>query len=282
MAQQLLQNTPFIIAEIGINHNGDVGVAKQLIDMAKTTGCDAVKFQKRTVDTVYSLDYLNAPKESPWGNTQHALKDGLEFGQAEYEIIDQYCKQKNIAWFISAWDVASQLFVRQYDVKYNKIASPMLTHEKLLKTVAKEKKLTFIATGMSTFDEIDKAVAIFRQYDCPFVLMHAVSLYPCKDEDCNLSLIKVLAEKYQCPVGYSGHEVGVLPSVTAVALGAVAVERHVTLNRAMYGSDQAASLEEKGLELVVRDSKRLKGVIGDGQKRISEAELERRGRYKMS
>jgi len=282
MAKQLLRSIPFIIAEIGINHNGDVEVAKQLIDMAKATGCDAVKFQKRTVDHVYSSEYLNAPKESSWGDTQRSLKDGLEFGQAEYEIIDQYCRKKHIDWFISAWDVASQIFIRQFDVKYNKIASPMLTHEKLLRVVAEEKKPTFIATGMSSFDEIDNAVSIFREQNCPFILMHCVSLYPCKDEDCNLSLIKVLAEKYQCPVGYSGHEVGVLPSVTAVALGAIAVERHVTLNRAMYGSDQAASLEEKGLELVVRDSKRLKSVIGDGQKRISEAELERRGRYRMN
>lgn len=262
----------FFIAEIGINHNGDINIAKQLIDVAKNCGCDAVKFQKRTIDIVYTPEFLSSPRKSPWGTTQREQKAGLEFGKKEYDEIDRYCEQKGIEWFASAWDLESQKFLQQYDLKYNKLASAMLIHRPLLEAIASEKKHTFISTGMSTFEEIGQALEIFQKSDCPYTLMHCVSTYPCPDQDCNLQMIKVLSQKYNCPVGYSGHEVGVLPSVLAVALGATVVERHITLDRAMYGSDQAASLEHRGLELLIRDARLVDTVLGDGRKRILPAE----------
>ncbi len=264
----------FIIAEIGINHNGDLGIAKKLIDMAKDSGCDAVKFQKRTLDIVYTQEVLAAHRESPWGTTQREQKEGLEFGKAEYDEIDAYCREKEIVWFASAWDIESQKFLRQYDSAYNKVASAMLTHTRLLEEIASEGKHTFISTGMSTFDEIDQAVEIFHKANCPFTIMHAVSTYPCRDEDCNLKMISVLKERYGCRIGYSGHEVGVLPSVLSVAMGAEVIERHITLDRAMYGSDQSASLGKRGLELVVTESREVKAILGDGQKRVIDAEEE--------
>jgi len=263
---------PFVIAEIGINHNGDVDIAKKLIDMAKSAGCNAVKFQKRTIDIVYKKEYLDSPRQSPWGTTQREQKEGLEFSNKGYDDIDRYCKTIGIPWFASAWDEESQKFLRQYDCPYNKIASPMLTHIPLLKQVAEEKKPTFISTGMSDFGQIDRAVNIFREAGCPFTLLHAVSTYPCTDEDCNLNMIPVLKERYKCPVGYSGHEVGVLPSVVAAVFGAVVLERHITLDRAMYGSDQAASLEKRGFELMVRDARLVSVVLGSGEKKVIASE----------
>ncbi|MBI1870529.1 MAG: N-acetylneuraminate synthase family protein [Chlamydiae bacterium] len=263
----------FIIGEIGINHNGDLGITKQLIDMAKEAGCDAVKFQKRTIDIVYSKEVLDSPRESPWGKTQRAQKEGLEFGKREYDEIDAYCKKFGIEWFASAWDVESQHFMRQYNLKYNKIASPMMTHLDLLEAVAQEKKLTFISTGMSTYEDIDRAVEIFRNYDCPFVLMHCISAYPVPEEALNLKCIVELRKKYQCPVGYSGHEVTMVPGVLAAMMGAVAIERHITLDRAMYGSDQAASLEKRGLEMMVGYVRTIPTVMGDGIKRVLSSEL---------
>ena len=204
---------PFITAEIGINHNGDINIAKQLIDMAKNCGCDAVKFQKRTIDVVYSKEFLDSPRESPWGTTQRAQKEALEFGKKEYDIIDNYCRQQAIDWFASAWDVESQLFLRQYNLKYNKVASPMLINIPLLELIAEEGKHTFISTGMSIYDDIDKAVDIFRRHKCPFTLLHCQSTYPARDEDLNLLCIKTLRERYGCDVGYSGHEVSPMPSI---------------------------------------------------------------------
>ena len=263
----------FIIAEIGINHNGDIAIAKRLIDMAKDTGCDAVKFQKRTIDVIYSQEFLNSPRESVWGTTQRAQKEGLEFGKAEYDEIDRYCREKGIIWFASPWDEPSFEFLRQYHLPYNKIASAMLTYEKLLRLMAQEGTHTFISTGMSDWAKIDRAVEIFRQHNCSFTLLHCVSTYPSDDEECNISALKSLKERYQCPVGYSGHERGVLPSVLAVALGATVIERHITLDRTMYGSDQAASLEHRGLELLVRDCRRVASILGDGDKHITVREL---------
>jgi len=205
----------FIIAEIGINHNGSLDIAKKLIDMAVDTGCDAVKFQKRTIDIVYSKEVLDTPRESPWGTTTREQKMGLEFGVEEYKEIDKYCKEKNIEWFASAWDVESQKFLRQFKCKYNKIASALLTHIPLLEEVASEKLHTFISTGMATFADIDKAVEIFKKHNCPFTLMHTVSVYPCPEEDLNLNMIHTLKEKYKCPVGYSGHETSPVPSIAA-------------------------------------------------------------------
>ena len=262
----------FIIAEIGINHNGDMNIVKKLIDMAKDTGCDAVKFQKRTIGIVYDQKLLESYRESPWGTTQREQKEGLEFGKEEFDEIDRYCKEKDIFWFASAWDVESQKFLRQYDCQYNKVASAMVTHIPLLEAIAEEGRHTFISTGMSRYEEIDRAVEIFKEKDCPYTLLHCVSTYPCTDEDCNVSLIPVLKEKYDCPIGYSGHEVGILPSVIAVAMGAEVLERHITLDRAMYGSDQSASLEKRGLELLVRDCRAIASILGNGEKVISQKE----------
>jgi N-acetylneuraminate synthase len=262
----------FIIAEVGINHNGDINIAKKLIDLAKQAGCDAVKFQKRTIDVVYSAETLSTPRESPWGTTTRQQKEGLEFGKDQYDEIDRYCRNVGIEWFASAWDIPSQLFLTKYNPKYNKIASAMLLHWDFVTTVAKERKLTFVSTGMCDMSDIDKAVEIFRKHDCPFVLMHTVSVYPCKDSECNVMMVKTLKDRYKCKVGYSGHEVGILPSVLAVAYGAEAIERHITLDRAMYGSDQAASLEKRGIEILVRDCRDVKAILGEGKKTYSEGE----------
>ena len=264
----------FITAEIGINHNGNIEIAKQLIDVAKECDCNAVKFQKRTIETVYSKEVLDTPRESPWGTTTREQKLGLEFNKKEYDIIDSYCKQKQIDWYASAWDIDSQLFLRQYDLKYNKVASSMLTHAELLKSIAEERKHTFISTGMSTLEEIKKGVDIFRNANCPFELLHTNSSYPMKIEEANLRCIQTLREKFNCNVGYSGHEsIGYLICVIAVILGATSIERHITLDRTIYGSDQAASLEPKGLDRLIRDVRNVEKVLGDGKKRIWESEI---------
>ena len=263
----------FITAEIGINHNGDVEIAKKLIDMAKQCGCDAVKFQKRTVEKVYSKEVLDAPRESPWGTTTKEQKLGLEFNKTEYDVIDSYCKEKQIDWYASAWDKDSQLFLRQYNLKYNKIASAMLTNLELAEMVADEGKKTFISTGMSTMDQIKQIVEIFRKKSCPFELMHSNSSYPMKLEEANLKCITTLKKEFDCDIGYSGHEVSsYVVCLAAVMLGATSIERHVTLDRSMYGSDQSASLEKPGLERLVRDIHRTDLILGDGIKRIWDSE----------
>jgi len=263
----------FIIAEIGINHNGDVGIAKQLIDVAKIAGADAVKFQKRTIDLVYTKELLDSPRESPWGTTQREQKEGLELGLDEYRKIDAYCKEKEIEWFASAWDIESQKFLRPFNCKYNKIASAMIVYEDLLREVASERKHTFISTGMSEFEEIDRAVSIFKKAQCPFELMHCVSTYPMDDEDANLNRIKTLRERYQCDVGYSGHEVGLAVSYAAAALGATSLERHITINRAMYGSDQAASVETAGFIQLVAAVRKIEKAMGDGNITMNDKEI---------
>jgi len=237
----------FIIAEIGINHNGSLKIAKELIDKAVDAGCDAVKFQKRDINEVYTQDFLDSPRESPWGSTQRAQKLGLEFGDIEYGEISSYCKSKNIEWFASAWDLNSQKFLQKFDCKFNKIASAMIVYEDLLKLVASEGKHTFISTGMSTYDDIQRAIDIFTKANCSYELMHTVSTYPMRDEDANLRVINTLREKFKCNVGYSGHEVGLAVSYAAAAMGITSLERHITLDRAMYGSDQSASIEPNGL-----------------------------------
>jgi N-acetylneuraminate synthase len=261
-----------IIGEIGINHNGDVELAKQTIDMAKNAGCDAVKFQKRTIDVVYTKEQLDSPRESPWGHTTRAQKEGLEFGTEQYDTINAYCKDVGIEWFASAWDLDSQMFLRQYDLPYNKIASAMIRHQELLNAVAEERKLTFISTGMSRYEDIDHALEIFKRHDCPCVLMHCIAQYPAPEVELNLRCIVTLRRRYNCPVGYSGHEVTMIPSVLAAMMGAVAIERHITLDRAMYGSDQAASLEKRGIELIVNYVRSILPTVGDGVKRISPGE----------
>jgi N-acetylneuraminate synthase len=264
----------FVSAEIGINHNGDIKIAKQLIDAAVSSGCNAVKFQKRTIDKVYSQDVLNSPRESPWGKTQRDQKMGLEFGKDEYDIIDQYCKEKNIEWYASSWDIDSQIFLRNYNLNHNKIASAMLTNLELLKIIASEKKYTFISTGMSTLEQIQDAINIFKENDCPFELQHSNSSYPMKIEEANLKCIQTLKEKFTCKVGYSGHEsIGYLICVAAVVLGATSIERHITLDRAMYGSDQSASLEPLGFQRLVRDLREIETILGDGVKRVWPSEI---------
>ena len=262
----------FIIAEIGINHNGDMKICKQLIDLAVTAGCDAVKFQKRDIDSVYSKKLLDSYRDSPWGTTQREQKMGLEFNKEQYQEIDNYCKTKKIDWFASAWDLKSQLFLREFGCKYNKIASAMIVYEELLNMVAEEKKHTFISTGLSTLDDIEKAVNIFRNKKCSFVLMHCVSTYPMKDTDANLKTIETLREKFKCDVGYSGHETGLAVSYAAAALNITSLERHITLNRAMYGSDQAASLGPPGLKKLVPEVRKIQKALGDGVKRVLEEE----------
>ena len=264
---------PFVVAEIGINHNGDMDLVRQLIDLAADKKCDAVKFQKRTIDIVYSPETLAAPRESPWGRTQREQKEGLELGRAQYDEIDAYCRQKGLAWFASAWDIPSLHFLRPYNLAYNKIASAMLTHRELVDEVIAEKKLTFIATGMSDYEIVDMAAARFRAGGCPFILMHCVSEYPAPNEVLNLRQIVELRKRYGCPVGYSGHEMTMIPGVIAVMMGAVAIERHITLSHSLYGSDQAASLEPRGLETMMNYIAQIPVTLGDGQRRVTGAEL---------
>ena len=264
----------FIIGEVGINHSGNIDDALNLIDMAKECGCDAVKFQKRTIDIVYSKEEQEKYRESPWGTTNGAQKRGLEFDKKEYDIIDEYCKKVGIEWFASAWDIPALEFISQYDCGLNKIASAMVTNRDFCEAVVKQGKFTYISTGMCSIEDIDKIVTLFEGYNCPFSLMHAISIYPCDDSDCNLLTIKALEARYGRPVGYSGHERGILPSVLAVALGATAIERHITLDRSSYGSDQSASLEKHGLELLVRDCREVYSILGHGKKVIFPKEHE--------
>jgi N-acetylneuraminate synthase len=262
----------FIIAEIGINHNGDINIAKKLIDGAIFAGADAVKFQKRTIDLVYSKEVLDTPRESPWGTTTRAQKEGLEFGKKEYDEINRYCNEKGIVWFASAWDIESQKFLQQYGLKYNKVASAMLTHKKLIEMIAEEGKHTFVSTGMSTLKEIDAAVEIFKKINCSFELMHTNSTYPMKEEEANLLVISSLKDRYKCNVGYSGHEVGLSTSIGAAALGISSLERHITLDRAMYGSDQAASVEIMGFYRLVSSVRAVEKSMGSPEKIVTTTE----------
>lgn len=264
----------YLIAEIGINHNGSLDVAKQLIDAAAEAGFDAVKFQKRTIDKVYTKEMLDSPRESPWGTTQREQKMGLEFGREQYQEIDRHCKGRGIAWSASAWDVDSQHFIREFGVSFNKVASPMLGHRPLLREIASEGKKTFISTGMALLEEIDKVVNLFRKANCPFELMHCNSTYPMPEEDANLSCIPMLKARFGCDVGYSGHESSLLKvCTTAVALGATSLERHITLDRAMYGSDQAASISTHALRDFVETVRKVPLMLGSGEKIITPAEL---------
>jgi N-acetylneuraminate synthase len=264
----------FIIAEIGTNHMGDIKIAKKLIDVAKNAGCDAVKFQKKTVEKIYSKEFLDSSLESPWGTTQRDMRLYREFNLKQFIEIDRYCKKKKIFWFVSCWDIQSQMEMKRFKIKYNKVASAMLTHHKLLEIIAKEKKYTFISTGMSSLKDISYAVRIFRKYKCPFELMHCHSVYPMPIEEANLKMIPILKKKFKCNVGYSGHETSATNvSIPAVALGATTIERHITLDRAMYGNDQAASLEPEGIKRLVRDIRLIDKIMGNGIKRIWKSEI---------
>lgn len=273
---------PFLIAEIGINHNGDMAIAKEIMGSAADAGFDAVKFQKRTVDAVYTAEYLEGHRESPWGTTQRAQKEGLEFGEAEYKEIDAYCREKGLQWTASCWDMGSLDFLRGFDPSFHKIASPMLGHIPLLRETAKDGKKTFISTGMSKLEEIDEVVEIFTKANCPIELMHCNSTYPMKTEDANLLCIPMLRERYGVNVGYSGHESSLVTvCVAAVALGATSIERHVTIDRTMYGSDQAASIETKALRSLVAAVRAIPAALGSGEKVLGESELEARDKLRQ-
>ena len=263
----------FLVAEIGINHNGDLNIAKKLIDEAKQAGFDAVKFQKRDINIVYSQEYLNSYRESPFGKTQREQKEALEFNLSDYWEIDSYCKKLNIEWFVSCWDINSQLEMRVFSTKWNKVASAMATNKDFLKVVASENKHTFVSTGMTSIEEIEEVIEIFNAKNCPITLLHTVSTYPSEEEDLNLNCINTLKKRFNLPVGYSGHETGVSPSIMAVVLGAEVVERHITLDRAMYGSDQSASLEPVGMRNLCKTIRKVNTCLGDGVKRVIPKEL---------
>jgi N-acetylneuraminate synthase len=260
----------YIIAEIGINHNGDIDIAKRLIDLAKFSGCNAVKFQKRTIEVVCKPEELAAPRESPFGNTNGDLKYGLEFEFEEYQEIDRYCREKNITWFASCWDEGSVDFIDQFDVPCYKIASACLTDDGLLRHTKSKGKLIILSTGMSTLEQIDHAVEVLGKDN--LVILHATSTYPANYDELNLSVIPVLKQRYGLPIGYSGHETGIPSSVAVVALGACVVERHITLDRAMWGSDQAASLGPGGIIKMVSGIRIMEIAMGDGIKRVIERE----------
>jgi N-acetylneuraminate synthase len=265
------QHACFIIAEIGINHNGDIEVAKKLVDAAVDAGCDAVKFQKRTVEVVYTAEELAKPRENPFGATNGDLKRGLEFGKAQYQEIDRHCREKGIMWFASCWDEASVDFIEKFNPPCYKIASASLTDDGLLRYHRKFGRPLLLSTGMSTLAQVDHAVEVLGKED--LILLHTNSTYPSKLEELNLRVIHTLAERYHLPVGYSGHEVGLAPSVGAAAIGACVLERHITLDRAMWGSDQAASIEPQGFARLVRDIRGIEMSLGDGNKRVYDTEV---------
>jgi len=261
----------FIIAEIGINHNGDIDIARQLISAAVSAGCDAVKFQKRTVDVVYTPEELVRPRENPFGNTNGDLKRGLELGYEGYKAIDEYCREKKIMWFASCWDEASVDFIEQFNLPCYKIASASLTDDNLLIHHKRCNRPIILSTGMSNIEQIDHAIDVLGKDN--LILMHCTSTYPSRLEELNLRVIKTLRERYNIPIGYSGHEVGLSTSIVAAVLGACVVERHITLDRAMWGSDQAASVEPKGFTRLVEHIHGIEKAVGDGEKRIYESEI---------
>ena len=253
----------YFIAEIGINHNGNIDIAKKLIDESVKAGFNAVKFQKRTIDLVYSKDILDSPRESPWGTTQREQKNGLEFNREQYDEINNYCKKKKIDWSASGWDIESLKFLDKYNLKFNKIASAMIVDQNFLNEVAKRKIYTYISTGMSTLEDIENAVNIFKKHNCEFELMHCVSDYPLNYKEANLLTINALKRKFKCNVGYSGHEPGLAVSFAASCLGISSLERHITLDRSMYGTDQASSLEPRGMRDLISTINKILDSLGE-------------------
>ena len=272
----------FFIAEAGINHNGDLENALRLIRMAKDAGCDAVKFQKREPEICVPLEMRAVLRETPWGElTYFDYKKRIEFGDNEYNEIDRYCKELKIDWSASAWDVPRLEFLDRYDLIFNKVASALTTNLTFLEHVADRQKLTYVSVGMCTYDDIEAAVSIFQSKKCPIVLMHTISTYPADESHLNLRMIETLKERYKVPIGYSGHESSVTPSIVAATLGAVAIERHITLNRAMWGTDHAASLEFAGLNNLVGAIRKIELVLGDGVKKVvpGESDIAKKMRY---
>lgn len=262
----------YIIAEAGINHNGDFEIAKKLCDEAKKAGCDSIKFQKRTIELVYSKKLLDEPRVSPWGNTQRDQKLGLELSFEDFHKLAKHCESLQIDFSASAWDFKSLEFIESLNPKYHKIASAFINHKNFLRKVASYSRPAIVSTGMATLDDIDQAVEIFRKANCPFILMHSVSVYPAQLEELNLSVIKTLQDRYQMIVGYSGHEASVSPTLCAASLGARVIERHFTLDRTMYGSDQAASLEIDGMRRLVAGLRKYPAILGSGEKEFGERE----------
>ena len=272
---------PFLIAEIGINHNGSIKLAKKLIDLAVETGFDAVKFQKRNPDISTPEHQKSKIRNTPWGDITYLdYKKKIEFGLKEFMEIDAYCKKYKIIWFASAWDLDSQRFLKKFKTRFNKVASAMLTNYELIEEIAKERKLTFISTGMSSMKTIEKSLNIFKKNKCKFVLMHCVSTYPCPEEKLNLNMIVTLKNKFKCNIGYSGHESTVSPTVLAYSLGAEYIERHITLDRSMWGTDQAASLSKDGMLNLVRILKKAPSIMGNGDKVISYQERKMLKKFK--
>ena len=261
---------PFLIAEIGINHNGSIKIAKKLIDLAAKYNFDAVKFQKRNPDVSVPSSAKDKMRPTPWGDmTYLSYKKKIEFGIKEFKEIDRYCKKKKIHWFASPWDVESNNFLNKFNLKYNKVASAMLTNVPLLESISKSKRMTFISTGMSNLSDISRAIKIFKKNKCKFALMHCVSAYPCPVENLNLKNIITLKKKFKCEVGYSGHESSVSPTLMAYSLGANIIERHITLDRSMWGTDQSASLSEQGILNLTSTIRKLYLAYGDGKKKLT-------------
>lgn len=279
--KKISDNAPcFVIAEIGINHNGSIDLAKRMIDEAVMAGCDAVKFQKRTVTKVYTPEELDVYRPNYYGSTNRDLKNGLELSYEDYQEIDKYCKSKKIMWFASCWDIDSVDFIEQFDVPCHKIASALLTDDELLLHVKKTGKPILLSTGMSTMDEIRHAVKLLGEDN--LVLFHCTSTYPTDHNEINLKVIETFKKEFSCPIGYSGHERGLLPSILSVELGAAAVERHITVDRTLWGSDQAASLEPEGLRRMVRDIREVKKVLGDGVKVVYDSEIPVKNKLRKS
>lgn len=266
----------FYIAEIGINHNGDINIAKQIIDSAVSAGANAVKFQKRTPELCVPDDQKNVMRETPWGMMTYLdYKIKIEFGKTEYDEIDKYCKENNIEWFASAWDIQSQHFLRQYNLKYNKVASAMLTYKDLLVEIAAERRHTFISTGMSTMDEIKSAVEIFRRFSCPFTIFHCTSTYPASLDEINLKAIPEIQKEFpdSIGIGFSNHSPGILACSLATSLGANFIENHCTIKRNMWGTDQSNSLEPTGLHKMIRDCNNVQRMLGNGIKKVYDSEM---------
>lgn len=272
---------PFLIAEIGINHNGSIKLAKKLIDLASKYKFDAVKFQKRNPDIATPENQKSQMRNTPWGYISYLdYKRKIEFGLNEFREINKYCKKKKIHWFASAWDIDSQKFLRKFNSKFNKVASAMLTNTKLIEEIAKEKKYTFISTGMSDMKDIKKSLKIFDKYKCKYAILHCVSTYPCEEKDLNLNAILTLKKKFNCKIGYSGHESSVSPSIMAYMLGADIIERHITLNRSMWGTDQSASLEEDGISYLTSVINKIPLMMGNGIKKPSPKEKKLISKFK--
>ena len=272
----MLKNKIYIIAEIGINHNGSLDVAKQLIDIAQVAGCDAVKFQKRNPDVCVPEHQKNIMRKTPWGEmTYLEYKYKVEFGQKEYDEINEYCKNKKIDWSASPWDLDSLHFLNTYNPPFIKIPSALLNNLDLISESAKTSKKLILSTGMSTIEEVDNAVNTIKKSNnkCNFSLLHCNSSYPAPNEDLNLKCIETLKNRYNCEVGYSGHEFGLTTSIASICMGATIIERHITLDRTMWGTDQMCSVEPQGLIKLVRGIKELNQAIGDGIKRVTETEI---------